>query len=196
MLRNKRARAGSLQRRLTCGFGVAVGLLVATLTSPAQPLSSAEQASQAPPSNLTQSSGNGENSVAWLRYIASELRKLRVELLEDRWEIQQAKMQDLERELQIVQNQRHQLQAEQRAETLQVAEIEGLLAQVTLAKEEREELQSRRADLLDGASSSRFDSAQSALAQRETQVRERIALQQRRIQLLMQRAQELEPGKK
>jgi hypothetical protein len=77
-----------------------------------------------------------------------------------------------------------------------VAEIEGQLAQVTLAKEEREELQSRRTDLLDGTSSSRFGSAQAALAQRETQVRERIALQQRRIQLLMQRAQELEPGTK
>jgi Skp family chaperone for outer membrane proteins len=122
MLRNKRARAGSLQRRLTGGFGVAMGLVIAALTSSAQPLSSAEQASHATPSSLTQSAqdsiSNGENLMALLRHVDSELRKLRVELLEDRWEIQQAKMQDLERELQIVQNQRHQLQDEQRSETL------------------------------------------------------------------------------
>ena len=133
------------------------------------------------------------NQLAWLQYISAELRRMHLEILEDRREIQQGKIQYLQHELETIQSQQHQLQEEQRSESQQAVETEGDLNQTSLSKAEREELEARRADL-QALSPNRFVGAQNALTQREARVRERLALQEQRIRAIEQQLHELSPG--
>lgn len=144
-------------------------------------------------SQVSATSGSAANQVAWLQYISAELRRVHIELLEQRRDLQQAKMQDLERELDAVRNQQQQLQEEQNSQTQQAADIEAQLVQPSLTKAEHEELEARRADLL-ALSPSRFGSVHNALAQRETRARERLALQEERVRALDQQLRELSAG--
>ena len=105
---------------------------------------------------------------------------MHLEMLEDRREMQQGKIQDLQRELETIQSQQHQLQEEQRAESQQAVDTEGELSQASLSKAEREELEARRADL-QALSPTRFVGAQNALTQREARARERLAIQEQRV---------------
>lgn len=137
--------------------------------------------------------GCAANVTAWLPYLASELHKVHLALLEDRREIQQAKIQDLERELQAVQTQQHQLQEEQSSQAQQAADIEAQLLQSSLTKAEREELEGRRADLL-AIPPSGLASVQNALAQREARARERLALQEQRVRAIDRQLDQLSAG--
>lgn len=143
----------------------------------------------------TTTSPSAANQLAWLQFISAELRRVHLEILEDRREIQQGKIQDLQHELQTIQGQQHQLQEEQRAEAQQATETEGELSQASLSKAEREELEARRADL-QSLSPTRFVGAQNALAEREARVRERLALQTQRIRAIEQELSELSPDKR
>lgn len=136
--------------------------------------------------------GGSNTQVAWLQYIASELRRMRVELLEDRREIQQTRMQELQRDVETVQSQQQRLDEEQRSQTQQAAEIESQLSQSNLTKAEREELEARKADLLN-ISPARYATSQAALAQREARARDRLAQQQQRLRLVEQQLRELAP---
>jgi hypothetical protein len=139
-------------------------------------------------------SPSGANQLAWLQYISAELRRLHLEILEDRRELQKGKVQDLQNELEAIQSQQHQLQEEQRSETQQATETEGELGQSSLSKAEREELEARRAEL-QALSPTRFAGAQNALTQREARVRERLALQEQRVRAIEQQLHELSPDK-
>lgn len=139
-------------------------------------------------------SPSAANQLAWLQYISAELRRMHLEILEDRREIQQGKIQDLQRELETIQSQQHQLQEEQRSESQQAVETEGELSQASLSKAEREELEARRADL-QTLSPTRFVGAQNALTQREARVRERLALQEQRVRAIEQQLHELSSDK-
>ena len=139
-------------------------------------------------------SPSGANQLAWLQYISAELRSLHLEILEDRREMQQGKVQDLQHQLEAIQSQQHQLQEEQRSESQQAAETEGELSQASLSKAEREELEARKADL-QTLSPTRFIGAQNTLTQREARVRERLALQEQRVRAIEQQLRELSPDK-
>ena len=52
----------------------------------------------------------------WLQYIALELKKIRLELIEERYEKQQTGLSDLERELQLVRDQQREMEEEQKKE--------------------------------------------------------------------------------
>lgn len=134
--------------------------------------------------------GNAANQMAWIQYIAGELRRIHMELLEDRRDFQQAKLQDLEREIDTVRTQQQQVQEEQRSQTQQAVEIEGRLVQASLSNQERAELEEQRADLL-AQSPSKFGSVQNALAQREARARERLALQEQRVRAIDRQIREL-----
>ena len=142
----------------------------------------------------TAKSSSAADQLAWLQYISAELRRVHLEILEDRREIQQGKIQDLQRELEAIQGQQHQLQEEQRSETQQAAETEGELSQTSLSKAEREELDARKADL-QTLSPTRFAGTQNALTQREARARERLALQEQRVRAIEQQLHELSPDK-
>ncbi len=115
---------------------------------------------------------------------------LHMELIQDRREVEQRKMQDLERELETIQAQQRQIQAEQSSQGQQAGEIEVQLQQTSLSKPERDELEAQRAELLN-TPPSRFGAAQNALAQREARVRERLALEDDRMQALERQLRQL-----
>ena len=133
------------------------------------------------------------DQLVWLRYIAAELRRVHLEVLEDRREIEQNAKQGLERELDSIHSRQNELQQEQGSEVQQAADIEAQLSQSGLSASEREELEARRTDLL-SLSPSRFGTAQNALVQKETRLRERLAQQERRIQSIDQQLGELSSG--
>lgn len=133
----------------------------------------------------------GANSqLAWLQYIASELRKVRLELLEDRKEAQQARMRDLEHDLEVIQNKERGLEEEQHSQIQQAADIEGQLAQPSLTKAEREELEAQKADVLN-ISPARYSTPQAVLSQRETHARDRLAEQEQRLRQIERQIREL-----
>ena len=138
--------------------------------------------------------GDSPKMTALMQSIAIELKKLRLELLEERCERQQTKLAEVEHELELVRNQQRELEEEQNSEAREATEIDSQLGQSGLSSQQREELEARKADLL-ATGPSRFGSSEVALAQRETQVRERVALEQQHIQFLVQQAQELAPNK-
>jgi hypothetical protein len=150
--------------------------------------------SSATGSEAATTSPNGANQLAWLQYISAELRRVHLEILEDRREIQQGKVQDLQRELEAIQGQQHQLQEEQRVEGQQAVETESELSQASLSKPERDELEARKADL-QALSPTRFVGAQNALTQREARVHERLALQEQRVRAIEQELRALSPEK-
>ena len=129
----------------------------------------------------------------WVASVASELRKLRLEILADRRELLQAKIKDIESELQAIQGRQSELQGEQQARTQQVSEIEGRLAEAALSKQEHEELEAEKEDLLAG-SPPIAGAVLAQLAQQEAQARERLAFQQQRLQLLDRQVRQLSPG--
>ena len=133
--------------------------------------------------------GEPQNLAAWLQYITLELKKIRLELIEERCEKQQTVLSDLEGELQHIRDQQREMEEEQNAEVREPIEIDSQLAQPGISNEQREELEARKAELL-ASGPSRFAGPRSALAQREAQARERIAIEQQRIQLLSKQAQD------
>jgi hypothetical protein len=171
-------------------FEVILSLLLAVI---AQQTCLAQAAKPIAPKPATPS--ESQNLSGWLQYIALELKKIRLELIQERYEKQQTGLSDLERELQLIRDQQREIEEEQNAEAREPVEIDSQLAQPGISKEQREELEARKADLL-SAGLSRFAGPRSALAQREAQVRERIAGEQERIQRLARQAQDPAPAAK
>lgn len=140
------------------------------------------------------SSGCSADALPLLQSIWAEIRSMRVELLVDRRELQQVKLQDLERQLENVQSQEHQFQAEQSSRAQQAADIDSQLLQPNLDKATRDELEAQKADLLTAASSSQSAIAQNAISQRAARVRDLLAAQEQRMQELDRLARQLSAG--
>jgi hypothetical protein len=151
----------------------------------------------APQTNVTQaqeSSAASATSVsAWLQYISAQVRILQAEMVECRLEIMEAKLPALETELHETQSEQQRLEEEQRLQAAQAAQIDTQLTQQDLTRDERQELEARRAAFLATAPRT-SQSAQSSLAQREAEARQRIAQHQQRMKALLERAKELMPG--
>lgn len=162
-------------------------LLIATMAVTATGGISAQNQDAGAPASV---SGNAASQVAWIQYLAAELRRLQIELLEDRRDLQQARLQDLERDLESIQTRQQEIQEEQRSQTQRAAEIDGQLLQSNLSNPERAELEAQKADLL-AQSPARFGTAQSALTQQETRARERLALQEQRVRAIDRQISEL-----
>jgi septal ring factor EnvC (AmiA/AmiB activator) len=127
---------------------------------------------------------------ATLQSVWAELRVLRAELLEDRRAMQQAKLEDLRKQLAVVEAQRCQIELEQNSRTEQLAEIETQLQQSNLEKNEREELESQKAQLLKMPLEP-SPAVQNALSGRQTEVRSLLAEQEHRMSALDQLAHQL-----
>src|SRR5712692_7066188 len=61
--------------------------------------------------------------IAWLRFVASELRQLRLEMLSDRIERQEARVRVLDHELQQVRNERQDGEEVQRAQDQEISQL-------------------------------------------------------------------------
>lgn len=131
----------------------------------------------------------------WLQSITADVRKLRLEMLEDRRELLAARIKDIEDELQVIQSRQRELLGEQQSRTQQVSEIESQLAQAPLSKQEREELEATEKDLLAG-SPGMPAAVLAQLAQREALARERLAQQEQRLQSVDRQVRQLAPSAK
>ena len=130
-----------------------------------------------------------------LQSISADVRKLQMEMLEDRRELLAARIKDIEDELQVIQSRQRELLGEQQSRTQQVSDIESQLAQAPLSKQEREELEATEKDLLAG--SPEMPAAVLAqLAQREALVRERLAQHEQRLQSVDRQLRQLAPSAK
>ena len=165
---------------------LATALMTIAATVQAQPASGSTTPKAA--------SATSADQIAWLRYIAAEVGRIHLEILEDRRQVQQTAMQDTERELESIHARQSELQEEQRSQVQQASDIEAQLTQAGLGKAEREELEAQRAELL-SLSPARFGTAQNALGEREAHVRERLADQERRLRAIEQQLGELAPGR-
>jgi len=137
--------------------------------------------------------GCSTDALRLLQPLWTELRALRVELLEDRRATQQAKLQDLEKQLGAVLEQQRELELEQSSRVNQMAEIETQLQQPNLEKNEREELESQMTQLR-SVPPGPSPAVQNVLSQREARVRGLLAEQEQRVNAIEQLARQLTTG--
>ena len=128
-----------------------------------------------------------------LQSITAEVRKLQLEMLEDRRELLAARIKEIEDELLVVQGRQREMLGDQQSRTQQVSEIESQLAQTPLSKQEREELEATQKDLL-GGSEAMPGALLAQLAQREALARERLAEQEQRLQSVDRQLRQLAPS--
>ncbi|HTQ53164.1 MAG TPA: hypothetical protein VMI94_01820 [Bryobacteraceae bacterium] len=125
-----------------------------------------------------------------LKTVWAEMRNLRQELLEQRRAIEQAKIADLERQLKGIQEQRRVFDEDRSSRDQQLAAIETALLQSNPDKQERDELESQRAQLL-SAPSGPPPTVENAISQREARVRDQLAETEQRARALDQLVQQL-----
>jgi chromosome segregation ATPase len=123
-----------------------------------------------------------------LREVISELRKLRLELLEQRVESQEANILQLERELQQVRADQQRLEQQEREQADALAQLEQRLSETSLTAEDRHELEANRAGVI-----SRGDggAAKSSLDQRRAHVEQRLEQARQQLQKLLEKARQL-----
>jgi hypothetical protein len=135
-----------------------------------------------------ESGQESQNPLVWLQFIATELRDLRRELLEDRLERQLARVRALEVELNQARIERSDGVEVQRAQAQELLNLEQQLADPALAAEERTALLALRTEVTarDGADRADF-------AQKEKQIAERLQSEQTRLESLRAMARALAP---
>jgi hypothetical protein len=128
------------------------------------------------------------NSLAWLQFLAAEVRELRRELLEDRIERQESRIRALGREIQQARAEREQVESERRVSSQQMLDIDRQLADPALPAEERQELATLRAEAI-----SRGPTNRAATERNETQLSEKLRQEQLRLEWLRGLARALAP---
>ena len=122
--------------------------------------------------------------------LMAEVHKLRMELLEFRFETQAAKIPALEHGLSQIEAQRARLAEEERAAPQQIANLEARFQGQTLLPEQRAEIESAKAAFA-AQQAERSSTERSALQSRETELSAALSLEQQRLQALKSRLNEL-----
>ena len=128
------------------------------------------------------------DTIAWLRFVASELRQLRLEVLNDRIERQEARVRVLDHELQQVRNERQDGEEVQRLQEQEISQLVQRLSDPALSPDERSQLQSLRSEL-----TVREPTERAGSAQKEAQTGERLRQEQLRLESLRSLARSLAP---
>lgn len=119
------------------------------------------------------------DTLAWLKFVASELRELRREVLDDRLERQEVRVRALEFQLRQSRTERQDGEEVQRAQNQEVLQLEQQLADPALSPEDRTQLESIRAE-----AASREQTDRGLLAQKEAQLTEKLRREQQRLEAL------------
>jgi hypothetical protein len=130
-----------------------------------------------------------QNPLVWLQFIATELRDLRRELLEDRLERQQTRVRALEAELNQARIERNDGVDVQRAQAEELLNLDKQIADPALAAEQRAELQALRTELTAREGADRADAGL-----KEKQLAERLQREQTRLESLRAMARAMAPG--
>lgn len=119
------------------------------------------------------------DTLAWLKFVAAELRELRREVLADRLERQEVRVGALEFQLRQSRSERQDGEEVQRAQNQELLQLEQQLADPALSPEDRTQLESIRAE-----AASREQTDRGLLAQKEAQISEKLRREQQRLDAL------------
>jgi hypothetical protein len=132
---------------------------------------------------LSTISAHAENGEEWPKHILKHLISLRIEFAEHLSESQQARLVALKRELEETLQQQKGLQEDEDKRVQQILHIEQQLAAPQLEQPARPQIQALKEHLI-GEEAGKLLSGQAALAQRQTQIRQRLQAEQEREQKL------------
>lgn len=119
-----------------------------------------------------------------------EVRTLRAELLADRRVLHQSKAEEFEKQLSAVAAQRQQLDLQQASRTGQLTAVETQLGKPDLEKNERDELEAEKAQLVDTRTDP-SDALRNSLSQREARLRGLLSAEEQNLLALEQLARQL-----
>jgi chromosome segregation ATPase len=121
--------------------------------------------------------------LAWLQYTAAEVRKLRLEVLSDRLERQQAKIAAAEGEIERMEALRRQSEEQEREVQQQIAAIEQQLRETAPSAENLSQLEAFRAQSR-AAGLEVQDSERRRISEREAAARQQLRQEQLRMEAL------------
>lgn len=142
-----------------------------------------------PMSAQSQPAGDGG---AWLRFIAAELRQLRLELLEQQIVNESERLRTLERELGRLRVEQTQQNAEDNSRKQQAAQLEQQAEDANTDTQSRAQIIALKNDLLRAESESR--QATNAMAVRAAEIAERMRASKARFQMLADRLRRSGPA--
>ena len=131
-----------------------------------------------------------ENQAALLQQTSAELRRLRLEVIEQAIEFQNWKIMRLERELQPIQDELRRLSEREQAITQLVADLNNHRTNTSPAQEELEEIEAAKAAYTEKGLKKLSIKRQLA-AQRETELTEQLEHERRRLQEFIEKARKL-----
>ena len=132
--------------------------------------------------------GETSNAMAWLQFVARELRELRRELAADRVDRQEARVLVVGQQLQQARLERQQGEELQRVHSQEILQLDQQLTDPALPAEDRSKLQTVRAELVNAAPRDRETSAQ-----KEAQITEALRNAQLHLERLRAAARALTP---
>ena len=127
-------------------------------------------------------------TMAWLQFVAAEVRELRRELLEDRLDRQETRVRALERELRQAHVELQDGEEIQRAQSQELVQVDQRLGDLALPPEERSQLEELRTSV-----SLRSHSDRGALTQKAAQIGEQLQRERARLEALRALARSLAP---
>jgi hypothetical protein len=127
---------------------------------------------------------DASQTMAWLQFIATELRELRREFVEDRLERQEMRVRALDRDLRQVRVEHQDGEEVERARSLELVEVDQQLANPALSAEDRAQLENLRNSVT---------TERTAVAQKEAQINDQLRREQARLESLRALARELAP---
>ena len=127
------------------------------------------------------------NTAVLLQFLAAEIRELRRELLEDRIERQQARVQALDRELSQARLDRQQEEEFQRSQNQEMIQVQQRLGDSSLPADERSHLEALRTDLV------ARQTDRTASTQKEARITDQMQYEQGRLEWLRRLSRSLAP---
>jgi hypothetical protein len=133
---------------------------------------------------------SAENQVALLQQTSAELRRLRLEVIEQAIEFQNWKIMRLERELRPIQDELRRLGEREQAITQLVADLNNHRTNTSPVQEALEEIEAAKAAYTEKGLE-KLSIKQQLAAQRETELTEQLEQERRRLQEFIEKARKL-----
>ena len=133
---------------------------------------------------------SAESQAAQLQQISAELRRLKLEVIQQAIEFQNWKIMRLERELQPIQNERQRLGEQEQAITQLGAELNNHAGNATPVQDAVGEIEAIRAAFIEKGLKE-LSLKQQLAAQRETELSEQLEQERQRLQELVERGKQL-----
>jgi hypothetical protein len=142
------------------------------------------------PANPNASNQPASNLLPVVRQLAAEVKTLKTEVFKLKLELQQSKVDQLERELQAVKTTRQRMEERDNESQREAAALDERLSQPIYENEERMELEAAKAKLSQRAQPGPRP-GQQQISQLETELSQRLAREQELLQEMIEKARKL-----